>query len=1150
MDLLLKLFNVSISASWLVLAVVLFRLVFRKAPKAITVFLWALVAVRLICPVSLESSLSLIPNAETIPTEILAVDPHKGVGSTTFEVIENPVYTDFIDSEVTVDSIDSFQWDVVYLTYGWIFGMGIMVLYSIISYLRIYLKIRQSVPLRENIFICDDINTPFIFGVVRPRIYLPSSMNEEDMSYVIAHEKAHLKRKDYLWKPLGFLLLTVYWFNPVLWLAYVLLCRDIELACDEKVIKEMGTDIKKPYSMALINCSVPRRMISACPVAFGEVGVKKRIKAVLNYKKPAFWVIAAAVIASIAVAVCFMTNPVSEKTEVEKEFLWYYNPTYSAVGYGILAFYPDDGYEIVSAEATEGEAFIKDKYYNSPDNEKYAGWSPDYTDLDSVKEADITIKAVKDEEEKIFTVRVTRTVQEDENGTGTYFAVSGVNCAIEEYGWAVYKLSDSDNVFSSDLDQAVAKAILSSNAIKDWRGECAAEGHVILGTDKEGDKIKVYLLEQYSVFGFQNGWFLEQSGYSTSAVMTFEETETGYKYLGAEHPRDGSLLGDDIKAMFPKKYQKRALSATDKERESMWAQKVAYAEAYLKEIGREAKIGTYGDIEHILLTDVGVSVEVSNTVINLPLDYNTGEIGYFERLENGTRYIYRTSYLADKNIILYTKEGYGTNKIVERVEVDSLTGNIISTGSSSVYFDAKVLDVEKNGDFVLVEPFENTGERKTADRIWVSLNVSSEVPVPDVYEGLYIRIMYDGMIEESYPAKIPNVSAIYLYADVNYIGNEAAPSENKEPTTEAHYAEETTTPLISVGDSENYYYIYQSYTGDVSTLTLSPTGKRFSFTLSIYSSYLPMGTYEEDDKYVILKTDDGKNTYTFEKSKGDLIFSAEKSSSVPEYKYSGAYTKAVPCIPANAVFGFADVLEAYYDKIVADIDNDGIAEECTLGFGPTSGLLTFTFSAYENGMEEYANTFLEMGSTEVYWEFEKGADGKVRVISKDDEYGSVIRKYDIKIKNGDIELVSDDKVISRFASKPESEEFKGLKSDFEALKNYAFSYYTENKAADGDETTLQIVNGKLKKLDDLKATTVEIPDLLEKSVAAVDNVGYDWIDVTENYVAFWSDELRTYGILFSEKPTKAIRAIKEDGYTGMDSNKIEKYWYEVGQLYG
>ncbi len=271
---------------------------------------------------------------------------------------------------------------------------------------------------------------------------------------------------------------------------------------------------------------------------------------------------------------------------------------------------------------------------------------------------------------------------------------------------------------------------------------------------------------------------------------------------------------------------------------------------------------------------------------------------------------------------------------------------------------------------------------------------------------------------------------------------------------------------------------------------------------------------------------------------------------MPEYKYSGANTKAIPCITDNAVFGFADILDAYYDKTTADIDNDGIAEECTLGYGVTSGLFTFIFSAYENGTEEYSNTFLETGSTELYWEFEKGIDGKVKVISKTDEYGSVVRKYDIEIKDGDIELVSDDKVMPHFGREPESEEFKGLKSNFEALKKFAFSYYAENKTVDGGEITLQIADGKLKKLDDIKTISIEIPELLKKSVAAIDNAGYDWIDITEEYVVFWSDELSTYGILFSEKPTRAIRNIENNGYKGMDSKKIEKYWYEVGQLYG
>ena len=316
----INLLNVSISSCWLVGAVLIFRLLFRRAPKWLNVALWAVVAVRLICPVSIESSLSLVPTAEVLPAEILHIDPNKGVESATVDIVENPIYPDFAHTAVPVD-VESFQWDAVLGGIAWAYGAGAMLVYALLSYLLVYLKIRQSAKLKDNIYLCDRIDTPFIFGIIRPKIYLPSLMYEEDRSFVLAHERAHLKRKDYLWKPLGFLILTVYWFNPVIWLSYILLCRDIELACDERVIKEMGTEMKKPYSMALINCSVPKRMITACPVAFGETGVKKRIKAVLSYKKPALWLILSAVAVSIILAVCFATSPKREGTIPERNYL-------------------------------------------------------------------------------------------------------------------------------------------------------------------------------------------------------------------------------------------------------------------------------------------------------------------------------------------------------------------------------------------------------------------------------------------------------------------------------------------------------------------------------------------------------------------------------------------------------------------------------------------------------------------------------------------------------------------------------------------------------------------------------------------------------------------------------------------------------------
>lgn len=305
----LKILNMSITASWLVLAIVILRLILKKAPKAISVFMWALVGVRLICPFSFESILSLIPSAETVPQDIIYSEApaiHSGVPI--FNSTVNPIISENLAPEVGA-SVNPMQIIAFVASVVWIVGIVAMVLYTVISYFRIHRKVREAVPYQENIWLCDHIDTPFILGVIRPRIYLPSNMNEQDIEYVIAHEKAHLKRHDHWWKPLGFLLLTVYWFNPILWIAYILLCKDIELACDEKVIKDMGTEIKKPYSEALINCSVPRKMISACPLAFGEVGVKERVKSVLNYKKPAFWIIVVAVVASIVVAVCFLTNP-------------------------------------------------------------------------------------------------------------------------------------------------------------------------------------------------------------------------------------------------------------------------------------------------------------------------------------------------------------------------------------------------------------------------------------------------------------------------------------------------------------------------------------------------------------------------------------------------------------------------------------------------------------------------------------------------------------------------------------------------------------------------------------------------------------------------------------------------------------------------
>lgn len=306
----LKLLNLSISASWLVLAVLVLRLISKRSPKWMNVLLWGIVALRLVLPFSIESALSLIPSAETVsPTAVqFAPAPTITSGVSVIDNAVNPSLSEHFAAVPTASVNPLYVW--AYLAgWVWLIGLGAMLLYALASYLRLRRRVSVSLPIQDNIYLCDGISSPFILGVVKPRIYLPSGLDEVQRQNVLSHERAHLARRDHWWKPLGFALLAVYWFNPVLWLAYALLCRDIELACDERVIRTMDESAVKTYSTVLLACSMPRKAVITCPLAFGEVGVKERVRNALHYKKPAFWVVAVSVAVCVVVAVCFLTNP-------------------------------------------------------------------------------------------------------------------------------------------------------------------------------------------------------------------------------------------------------------------------------------------------------------------------------------------------------------------------------------------------------------------------------------------------------------------------------------------------------------------------------------------------------------------------------------------------------------------------------------------------------------------------------------------------------------------------------------------------------------------------------------------------------------------------------------------------------------------------
>lgn len=337
-ELFLGIVNMSIAAGWCVLAVLAIRLLLKRAPKWISVLLWAIVGLRLACPFAPESLFSLIPSSQTVPPVIMSDrTPVINTGLPAINNAVNPIITQSF-SPAPEASANPLQILVPMLSVVWIAGIAIMLAYALISLIRLKKRVATAVRICDNIYQSEAVGTPFVLGLIKPRIYLRFGIDERDAAQVIAHERAHIRRRDHLWKPIGYLLLCLHWFNPLIWVAYLLLCRDIELACDERVVMEMDPDAKADYSQALLRCSVDRRMISACPLAFGESDVGLRIKKVLNYKRPAFWMILAAIAVSVAAALCLLTDPAPARLGgIEGNDLWSMN------GEDLRVIIPADG---------------------------------------------------------------------------------------------------------------------------------------------------------------------------------------------------------------------------------------------------------------------------------------------------------------------------------------------------------------------------------------------------------------------------------------------------------------------------------------------------------------------------------------------------------------------------------------------------------------------------------------------------------------------------------------------------------------------------------------------------------------------------------------------------------------------------------------
>lgn len=783
-DIFIHLLNMSITASYLVLATILLRLIFKKAPKVVFCFLWILVGLRLIFPFSFESALSLIPTTQTVPRYITTTDSpsiysgsvyvNQAVNSAIYAMKPNPG-----------DSANPMQIFMEVASYIWITGLIIMLVYSLISYLRLRKKVAPSINKEENIFLCDYISSPFILGVFKPKIYIPSSIDEASLSHVLSHEKSHLRRKDHLWKPLGFLLLSVYWFNPVMWIAYILLCRDIELACDEKVIKEMEREEVKAYSEALLNCSVSRHTISACPVAFGETGLKGRIKSILNYKKPALWVIVIAVIVSLIITVCFMTNPLGMKLTELCEF----NASYSLY-YRVST--PDGTYSSYEKEDIE-EMYKKLEKIRVDETPVDESRSEERDKTNSVSFGKITFYFSSD--------HTTVWVTDDVTPSYTY--------EIKNPG----KLTEIFDVFKSEATGTSAVAYKS-------------------GTDTEGVSIRLMSIDLEG-----------DKPYIEIKLVNDTDNELGFDARCNIYRIDGN---EKIDCMSP---------------DAIWI------EPYYELLSHSSFPGSYS-LNNFDLSETGL--------YRFEKEYRVQNSDTGETTENGIAWI-EFEVSAKQELTLnsqITENASGVVLFYSKPTIEYLKPHIkYYSKFSEKEFGAFLSSLREN---------KWTSDLLT-DRI--NFDFDGEICCDNgyrIYFGFEQKIAYCN----EYYSTLTREQMIKL-------------KEMKKSAEEIESVNEHTEAVK--GNTETY--VFENSVDPLKpSLTLNKDKKTFFFSYSGLSSYVATGTYRREDNMLILSAEDGKHGYAFRKENNSLVFDAELSSPIPEYKYNGEDKSAQSPVPHGAVF--------------------------------------------------------------------------------------------------------------------------------------------------------------------------------------------------------------------------------------------------------
>lgn len=531
-NLFLNIVNMSINASWLICAVIFLRLCLKKAPKWVHVLLWGLVAVRLLCPFSIESAWSFLPSSQVIPENVMmASQPMIQSEISTLDVSINQMLEQSFTPN-PADSANPLQIWISMLTIVWLVGMVLLLVYAVVSYWKLNRKVCTAVLLKENIFQSEFVHSPFVLGLIRPKIYLPLAIDSKNLTYVVAHEQAHIQRKDYWWKPLGFMLLAIHWFNPLVWLAYVMLCRDIELACDEKVIQLWNADERANYSQALLSCSIYQNRISACPLAFGEVGVKERVKSVLHYKKPAFCLIALSVVLCILVGMGFLTDPV----------------------------------QAGEAQLTREDVILLSKQGEALTWSDFEGYS--FTEIGSR----LCIRKYPIDE--MFYLEIGGGSLEEKPMYISLISNDGIDQEIDirYYSAQEYIKQHKDNpVVNIPLEEAISDAILehTKQYESDTDGIIHTESHIILVNEIKKDASRENAVEEGTVYlvffeGTYNLNDFKQIGGSTGAIaLDFCMNRfRGYTLKEYWEPRDGNDYETDIREKFPPAAAEKALTAT------------------------------------------------------------------------------------------------------------------------------------------------------------------------------------------------------------------------------------------------------------------------------------------------------------------------------------------------------------------------------------------------------------------------------------------------------------------------------------------------------------------------------------------------------------------------------------------------------------